>query len=104
MSDIDFNSPYKYGFTTNIENESFEKGLNEDVIRRASAIRKEPQFILDFRLKSYEKLLSMEQPRWAHLDFDPVDLQDIVYYSAPKMKKQYDSIEDVDPELLDTFE
>lgn len=104
MSEVDFNKPYKYGFVTDIETESFEKGLNEDVIRRASALRNEPQFILDFRLKAYEKLLTMEQPQWAHLDLAPVDLQDIVYYSAPKMKKQYDSIEDVDPELLETFE
>jgi len=95
---------YKYGFVTNIATDSFEKGLNEDVIRRASALRKEPQFLLNFRLKAYEKLLTMEQPDWAYLKLDPVDLQNIVYYSAPRMKEQHGSIEDVDQELLDTFE
>lgn len=70
---------YKYGFVTDIENEAFEKGLNEDIIRRASALRKEPQFMLDFRLKAYEKLQTMEQPNWGELNFAPMDLQDIVY-------------------------
>ncbi|MBR2090923.1 MAG: Fe-S cluster assembly protein SufB, partial [Fibrobacter sp.] len=95
---------YKYGFVTDIENEAFEKGLNEDIIRRASALRGEPQFMLDFRLKAYEKLKTMEQPNWGELHFNPVDLQDIVYYSAPKTKKSHEKIEDVDPELLATFE
>lgn len=95
---------YKYGFVTDIENDSFEKGLNEDVIRRASKLRNEPQFLLDFRLKAYEKLLTMEQPDWAYLKLAPVDLQDIVYYSAPRQKKTHDSLEDVDQDLLDTFE
>ena len=105
MSDIpQLDTEYKYGFVTPIENDSFEKGLNEDIIRRASALRNEPQFLLDFRLKSYERLLRMEQPDWAELRLDPVDLQDIVYYSAPKTKKQYESLEDIDPELLETFE
>ena len=95
---------YKYGFVTDIENEAFEKGLNEDIIRRASKLRGEPQFMLDFRLKAYEKLKTMEQPNWGELHFAPVDLQDIVYYSAPKTKKSHEKIEDVDPELLATFE
>jgi len=98
------NSEYKYGFVTQIENDAFEKGLSEDVIRRASAMRNEPQFLLDFRLKAYKTLLTMEQPDWAYLKLAPVDLQNIVYYSAPKMKKQHENIEDVDQELLDTFE
>lgn len=104
MPTPDLHSEYKYGFVTNIENEAFEKGLNEDVIRRASALRKEPQFLLDFRLKSYERFLKMPQPDWAHLEMAPIDLQDIVYYSAPKNKQKHESIDDVDPELLDTFE
>lgn len=95
---------YRYGFVTDIENESFEKGLNEDIIRRASKLRGEPDFLLQFRLKSYQKLLSMKEPNWAELKFTPVDLQDIVYYSAPKTKKEHQSIEEVDPELLATFE
>lgn len=95
---------YRYGFVTDIENESFEKGLNEDIIRRASKLRDEPDFLLQFRLKSYEKLLSMQEPNWAELKFAPVNLQDIVYYSAPKTKKEHQSIDEVDPELLATFE
>ncbi|MEE1068759.1 MAG: Fe-S cluster assembly protein SufB [Fibrobacteraceae bacterium] len=95
---------YRYGFVTDIENESFEKGLNEDIIRCASKLRGEPDFLLQFRLKSYQKLLSMKEPNWAELKFAPVDLQDIVYYSAPKTKKEHQSIEEVDPELLATFE
>ncbi len=95
---------YKYGFVTDIENDAFEKGLSEDVIRRASKLRNEPQFLLDFRLKAYEKLLTMEQPDWAHLKLAPVDLQNIVYYSAPRVKKTHASLEEVDQELLDTFE
>lgn len=95
---------YRYGFVTDIENESFEKGLNEDIIRRASKLRGEPDFLLQFRLKSYEKLLSMKEPNWAELKFAPVNLQDIVYYSAPKTKKEHQSIDEVDPELLATFE
>ena len=97
-------SAYKYGFVTPIENDAFEKGLNEDVVRRASKLREEPQFLLDFRLKAYAKLQNMSQPDWAYLKLEPVNLQDIVYYSAPKTKKQHESIEDVDPELLETFE
>lgn len=95
---------YRYGFVTDIENESFKKGLNEDIIRRASKLRGEPDFLLQFRLKSYEKLLSMQEPNWAELKFAPVNLQDIVYYSAPKTKKEHQSIDEVDPELLATFE
>lgn len=95
---------YRYGFVTDIENESFEKGLNEDIIRRASKLRGEPDFLLQFRLKSYKKLLSMQEPNWAELNFAPVNLQDIVYYSAPKTKKEHQSIDEVDPELLATFE
>ncbi|HHX14580.1 MAG TPA: Fe-S cluster assembly protein SufB [Fibrobacter sp.] len=98
------NENYKYGFVTDIENVAFEKGLSEEVIRRASKLKEEPAFLLDFRLKSYERLLKMTPPTWAELDFPPVDLQNIVYYSAPKMKKQYESLEDIDPELLETFE
>jgi Fe-S cluster assembly protein SufB len=105
MSDMpQLDAEYKYGFVTPIENEAFEKGLSEDVIRRASALRKEPPFLLDFRLKSYARLQTLEQPTWPELQLAPVDLQDIVYYSAPKMKAQHENIEDVDPELLETFE
>lgn len=95
---------YKYGFVTDIETESFEKGLSEEVIIRSSKMRNEPQFMLDFRLKAYRKWLTMEHPTWPHLDIPEIDFQDIVYYSAPKQQETHDSIEDVDPELLETFE
>jgi len=101
---MQLDNSYKYGFVTNVETESFEKGLSEDVIRRASRIRKEPEFLLKFRLKSYEKFLCMAAPNWGELKYAPIDLQNIVYYSAPKNKKEHASIEDVDPELLETFE
>jgi Fe-S cluster assembly protein SufB len=101
---MQFTEPYKYGFVTDIEIEAFEKGLSEEIIRRASGIRKEPEFLLNFRLKSYEKFLTMKPPAWGELKFTPIDLQDIVYYSAPKNKKEHASIEEVDPELLETFE
>ncbi|MCK9182974.1 MAG: Fe-S cluster assembly protein SufB [Fibrobacteraceae bacterium] len=95
---------YKYGFVTPIENDAFEKGLSEDIIRRASKLRKEPEFLLKFRLAAYQKLLSMEEPHWGELNFAKLDLQDIVYYSAPKTKASHSDIKEVDPELLATFE
>ena len=70
---------YKYGFVTDIENVAFEKGLNEDIIRRASALRGEPQFMLDFRLKAYEKLKTMEQPNWGELSFAPGPLRTSIW-------------------------
>ncbi|GHV14017.1 Fe-S cluster assembly protein SufB [Fibrobacterales bacterium] len=101
---MSIDNKYKYGFTTDIATESFEKGLDENIIRRASEIRGEPKFLLDFRLKSYEKLQTMTPPTWGELKFNPLNLQDIVYYSAPKNKKEHANIEDIDPELLETFE
>ena len=95
---------YKYGFRTEIEKESLPPGLSEETIRRASALRGEPDFLLDFRLKAFAKLQEMEPPAWGHLDRPEVDLQKIVYYSAPKKKQAHDSLESVDPELLETFE
>ena len=95
---------YKYGFVTDIETEAFEKGLSEEVIRKASAMKNEPQFLLDFRLKAYKKWLTMTPPEWPSFETPEVDFQDIVYYSAPKKKAEHDNIEDVDPELLETFE
>ncbi len=98
------NSEYKYGFVTDIESESIEKGLNEDVIRLISAKKKEPGWLLEYRLDAYRKWKAMKSPTWAHLNIPPIDYQDIVYYSAPKKKKaEYESLDEVDPELLDTF-
>lgn len=96
-------SDYKFGFVTDIETEYAPKGLNEDTIRFISSKKEEPAFMLEFRLKAYRHWLTMKEPRWAHLDIPPIDLQDIYYYAAPKPKKEAKSLADVDPELLDTF-
>jgi Fe-S cluster assembly protein SufB len=96
-------SEYKYGFYTDIENEDIGKGLNEDVIRAISAKKNEPEFMLEFRLKAYRHWLTMKMPEWANLKIPPIDYQDIIYYSAPKQQAKYQSLDEVDPELLDTF-
>src|SRR4051812_39358809 len=80
------NREYKYGFVTQVESEEFPKGLSEDVIRRLSAIKNEPEFILAFRLKAYRHWLKMTEPKWAHVTYDAIDFQDLRYYSAPKKK------------------
>ena len=99
------NQPYKYGFVTDIEADTIERGLNEDIIRIISAKKNEPEFVLQFRLKAYRQWLKMTEPSWAHVTYPPIDYQDIIYYSAPKPKKeQLNSLEEVDPTLLETFE
>jgi Fe-S cluster assembly protein SufB len=98
------NREYKYGFVTDIEAESLPKGLNEDIIRSISAIKQEPEFMLEWRLKAYRHWLTMKEPHWANVKYNPIDYQDIVYYSAPKKKPQLNSLDEVDPELLKTFE
>jgi len=95
---------YKYGFTTDVETESLPKGLSEETIRKISAIKEEPDFMLEFRLKAYRKWLEMEEPDWANIDHPPIDYQDITYYSAPKNKPKLNSLDEVDPEVLRTFE
>ena len=94
------NSEYKYGFVTDIETDVIAKGLNEDVVRFISKMKKEPQWLLDFRLKAYNKWLTMKMPTWAHLTIPEIDFQDVIYYAAPKQRA--DSGE-VDAELVDTF-
>ena len=98
------NQPYKYGFSTSVEKENFEKGLNEDVIRLISQKKNEPDFLLAFRLKAYKKWKEMKCPEWAQLKFSENNYQDIIYYSAPKSKKKLNSLDEVDPEILKTFE
>lgn len=98
------NQNYDAGFETNVETFQFEKGLNEDVIRRISKIRGEDQRILNFRLKAFEAFKKMKMPKWAHLDFKEPDYQDLSYYSAPKKQAKYNSLDEVDPELLKTYE
>ncbi len=97
-------SEYKYGFTTDIETEVFPKGLNEDIIRRLSAKKEEPEWLLEFRLKAYRHWLTLKEPHWANVHYDPIDYQDIIYYASPKKKPKYNSLDEVDPELLRTFE
>lgn len=98
------NQPYKYGFSTTVETDIIEKGLNENVIRLISQKKNEPDFLLTFRLKAYKKWKKMKCPEWAQLKFSEIDYQDIIYYSAPKLKKKLNSLDEVDPELLETFE
>ena len=97
-------SEYKYGFVTDVESDTFDKGLNEDVVRAISKKKNEPEFMLNFRLKAYEKWLTMKDPMWSNVRYPPIDFQNISYYSAPKAKKKLESLDDVDPEVLRTFE
>jgi len=102
------NREYKYGFVTDIEADTLPKGLTEDVIRIISAKKQEPPFMLEWRLKAYRHWAKMArsegEPKWANVKYPPIDYQDIIYYSAPKPKKQLGSLDEVDPELLRTFE
>lgn len=95
---------YKYGFRTEIESETFPKGLDEGVVRAISEKKNEPRFMLDFRLKAFKKWQSMTHPSWGHLKINPIDFQDIRYYSEPKQKQELSSLDEVDPEILRTFE
>ncbi len=102
-------SQEKYGFTTDIEQDQAPKGLNEDIIKLISTKKKEPEWMLEFRMKAFERWKKMTEPNWAHVSYPPIDFQDIRYYSAPKSKEQKDgeapsSLDELDPELLKTFE
>ena len=98
------NQSYQYGFSTNIEKDIIEKGLNEKTIRLISQKKKETDFLLRFRLKAYKKWKQMSEPEWAYLKFPQIDYQNIIYYSAPKSQKKLKDLSEVDPELLKTFE
>jgi Fe-S cluster assembly protein SufB len=98
------NQPYKYGFVTNIAADTIPRGVNEDIVRLISAKKEEPAFLLEFRLKAYRKWLTMTEPDWAHVGYPPINYQDIVCYSAPKVSEKKKSLDEVDPELLATFE
>lgn len=96
---------YKHGFVTDIEADVAPVGLNEDVIRMISNKKKEPDFLLDWRLKAYRHWLTMKEPKWAHIHYNPIDYQDISYYAAPKSKEDGpQSLEELDPKLLETYE
>ena len=98
------NQPYKHGFVTDIEADVAPKGLNEDTIRMISAKKNEPEWLLEFRLKSYQAWLKMEEPKWPNVHYPKIDFQAISYYAAPKQKQKLKSMDEVDPELLRTFE
>jgi Fe-S cluster assembly protein SufB len=96
---------YKYGFVTEVETDTVPKGLNEDTVRRISEKKEEPSFLLDFRLKAYRWWIEQKAPTWADVDYPPIDYQAISYYSAPrKRESQYESLDEVDPEVVSTFE
>ncbi len=95
--------PYKYGFVADIEADTFPPGLNEDVIRKISAIKNEPEFLLEFRLKAYQHWLTLSEPEWANVHYEKPDFQAISYYSAPKKKEKKESLDEVDPELLEIY-
>ena len=99
------NQPYKYGFVTDIEADTIPRGLSEDVVRLISAKKNEPEFMLEYRLRAYHQWLKMTEPTWPHVKYPPINYQDIIYYSAPKQKKaKLNSLDEVDPTLLETFE
>ena len=98
------NKTYQYGFSTNIEKDIIEAGLTEETVKLISRKKKEPEFLLKFRLKAYKKWKQMSAPNWAYLKFPEIDYQDIIYYSAPKSQKKLKNLSEVDPELLKTFD
>lgn len=95
---------YKFGFFSDIETDYAPKGLTEDTIRFISAKKEEPEWMLEFRLKAFRHWLTLEEPEWAHLHHPPIDFQEIIYYASPRKKPQLESLDEVDPELLETFE
>ncbi len=97
------NAEYKYGFETNIETDAVPKGLDEDTIRLISAKKNEPGWLTEWRLKAYRHWLTLEEPSWANIEYPPIDYQEIIYYAAPKPQKKLNSLDEVDPELLETF-
>ncbi|MFW6336328.1 MAG: Fe-S cluster assembly protein SufB, partial [Phycisphaeraceae bacterium] len=95
---------YKYGFVTDIETDTLPPGLDEDVIRHISAKKSEPEWLTEWRLKAYRNWLTMPEPTWQNVHYPPIDFQNISYFSAPKNKPKLDSLDQVDPELLKTYE
>src|SRR3569833_2895886 len=95
---------YRYGFETLIESDKAPKGLSEDTVRFISEKKNEPAWMLEWRLEAYRRWLTMEEPTWARVDYPKIDYQDLYYYSAPKPKKQLSSIDEIDPEILKTYE
>src|SRR3990172_5504862 len=98
------NQEYKYGFVTEIEQETVPPGLSEEIIRLISAKKNEPEWLTEWRLNAYRHWLRMKEPEWASVEYPPIDFQSIVYYSAPKMKERPKSLAEVDPVLLASYE
>ena len=98
------NKPYQYGFYTNIESAYFPKGISAKIIKLISKIKQEPLYLTKFRLKAYSKWIKMREPRWSNLFYNFINYNKILYYSIPKNKKTINDLNDVDPEILDTFE
>nr|YP_009315740.1 Iron-sulfur cluster assembly protein SufB [Trichogloeopsis pedicellata]SCW24398.1 Iron-sulfur cluster assembly protein SufB [Trichogloeopsis pedicellata] len=98
------NKPYKYGFSTEVDSDVFPKGLTKELVNLISDKKNEPQYLREFRLKAYKYWLKMQEPKWAYLKYPQLDYNDIIYYSAPKFKKQLNSLDEVDPAILETFE
>jgi Fe-S cluster assembly protein SufB len=98
------NKEYRWGFVTDIESDAIPRGLNEDIIRMISSKKNEPEFMLEWRLKSYRHWLTMEEPKWQNVHYAPIDYQNIIYYAAPKQKNSPKSLDEIDPELLRTYE
>lgn len=98
------NKKYEYGFVTDVESDVIQKGLNEDIVRLISQKKDEPEWLLEWRLDAFRIWKEMEEPDWAHLDYEKPDFQNLHYYAAPKTKEKLDSLDDVDPEILKTFE
>src|SRR5262249_5081097 len=94
---------YKYGFETPIESEKAPKGLSEDVIKFISTKKNEPAWMLAWRLDAYRRWLTMDEPKWARVHYGPIDYQDIYYYAAPKKREGPNSLEEIDPEILETY-
>jgi len=97
-------SDYEWGFTTDIDMETLPKGLNEDVVRFISRKKNEPEFMLEWRLKAYRHWLTLEEPRWANVNYPPIDYQDVIYYAAPKKENKLNSLEELDPKIKETYE
>ena len=94
---------YEYGFYTEIESDTFPKGLNEEIIRAISKKKNEPEWMMEWRLEAFEVWKGMTEPEWANVRYEKPDFQAISYYSAPKKQKELESLDQVDPELLKTF-
>jgi Fe-S cluster assembly protein SufB len=94
---------YEHGWTVDLDADEAPKGLNEDIIRFISAKKEEPEWMLEWRLKAYQQWLTMKEPKWSNVHYTPINYQDVIYYSAPKKKKQVNSLDEIDPELRETF-